>query len=92
MRRTDASKAKNWDTSHDTALTSDVMNVMNTDISSWTAFTEYPFQKHQHHITRHTETAKPDQAPDTTRKTEKEATSLDPNLDRADITDPAIVT
>ena len=66
--------AKNQDTSHDTALTSDVMNVMNMAISSWTALTEYPLQEHQHHTTRHTETATPDQALDTTGKTEKEET------------------
>ena len=38
-RRTNVFNAKNQDTSHDTALTSDVMNVMNMDISSWTALT-----------------------------------------------------
>ena len=40
MRKTDASYARNQATLHDTALTSDVMNVMNMDISSWTACTE----------------------------------------------------
>ena len=53
---------KNQYTSHDTALISDVMNVMNMDISSWTALTECPFQEHWHHTTRHTEIATPDKA------------------------------
>ena len=57
MRKTNASNAKNWDTLHDTALTSDVMNLMNMDILSWTALTEYPLQEHWHHTTRHTEIA-----------------------------------
>ena len=46
MRKTDASNAKKWDKSHDTSPSSDVMNVLNTDISSWTALTEYPLQEH----------------------------------------------
>ena len=60
MRKTDASNARNWDTSHNTALTSDVMNVVNVDISSWTTLTEYPLQEHWHHNTRHTEIFTPD--------------------------------
>ena len=46
MKKTNASNIKNQDTSHNTALTSDVMNVMNMDILSWTALTEYPLQEH----------------------------------------------
>ena len=59
MRKTDVSSAKNQETLHDTALTSNVMNVMNMNISSWTALTKYPLQEQQYHITRHTETATP---------------------------------
>ena len=44
MRKVNDSNAKNWDTSDTTSLTSDVMNVMNTDISSWIALTEYPLR------------------------------------------------
>ena len=43
--------AKSQDTLHNTALTSDVMNVMNMDILSWTALIKYPLQEHQCHIT-----------------------------------------
>ena len=68
------------------------MNVMNMDISSWTALPGYPLQEHQHHTTRHTETATPDQALGTTRKTEKEKTGPDHSLDTADTTAPAIMT
>ena len=51
-----------------------------------------PLQEHQHHTTRHPETATPDQALDTTRKTEKEETGPDHSLDIADTAAPAIVT
>ena len=91
MRKTNVSNAKDQDISHDTALTLDFMNVMNTDILLWTALTGYPFQEHWHHTTRHTETATPDQALDTTGKTKKEQTSPDHSLDTADTTAPAIV-
>ena len=67
------------------------MNVMNMDISSWTALPGYPLQEHQHHTTRHTETATPDQALGTTRKTEKEKTGPDHSLDTADTTAPAMM-
>ena len=50
-------------------LTSDVMNVMNTDISPWTALTGYLLQEHWCHTTKCTETTTQDQALDTTRKT-----------------------
>ena len=40
MRRTNVVNAKNQDTLHDTAFISDAMNVMNMDISSWTALTK----------------------------------------------------
>ena len=59
MRRTNVFNAKKQDTSHDTALTSDVMNLMNMHISSWAALTKYDLQEHQHCITRHTEIATP---------------------------------
>ena len=88
MRRTDVFNAKNQDTLHNTALTLDVMNVMNKDILSWTALTGCPLQEHWHHTTRHTETATPDQALDTTWKTENEETSPD----KADTIVPAIMT
>ena len=77
---------------HDTALISDVLNVMNMDISSWTAITKYPLQEHWCHITKHTETTTPDQALDTTERTEKEETGPDLSLDTADITAPAAMT
>ena len=92
MRKTDASNAKNWDTSYDIAHTSDVMKMMNLDTLSWTAFTEYPLQEHWHHTTRHTGTATTDLALGTTGKTKKEDNSPDLSLDIADIVVPAIVT
>ena len=92
MRKTDVSNAKNQDILHDTALTPDVMNVMNMDISSWNAPIGYPLQEHQHHTTRHIETATQDHALDTTGKTEKEETGPDHSLDTADTAAPAIVT
>ena len=92
MRRTNVFNVKNQDTLHGTARTSDVMNVMNIDISSWTALTKYPLQEHCHHITRHTETTTPDWALDTTGRTNQEETGLVGSLDTADITAPANVT
>ena len=89
MRMTNVSNAKNWDTLHDTALTSHVMNVMNMDKSSWTALTKYPLQEHQHHITSHTEISTADIALDTT---EKEETGPDHSLDTADVVVPAVMT
>ena len=80
MRVTDVFNDKNEGTSHDTALTSDVINVMNLDILSWTALIKYPLLEHQYHITRHIETAIPDQALGTTEKIKKEETGPDPNL------------
>ena len=77
---------------HNAALTPNAMNVMNMDISSWTALTKYSLQEHWHHITRHTETTAPDQALGTTRKTEKEETDPDHSLGTAGITAPVIVT
>ena len=74
------------------ALTSDVMNVMNTDISSWSTLTGYPLQEHQHHITWQTETATPDWAPDTTGKTKIKETAPDHSLDTEDTTAPAVIT
>ena len=62
------------------------------DISSWTSLTKYPLQEHQLHITMHTESTAPDQALDTTRRTDKEETGLDHSLDTADIAAPATVT
>ena len=92
MGKTDASNAENWDTSHNTALTSTAMNVMNFNKLLSTALTEYPLQGHWHLTTRHTEIATPDLALGTTWKTEKEETSPDHNLDTADIIAPASVT
>ena len=92
MRKTDASNAKNQDTSHNTALTSDVMDVMNFDTSSWTALTEYLLQENQYHSTRHTEIATTDLALGTTGKTEKENTSPDHSLDTVNIIAPDVVT
>ena len=63
--------AKNQDTSHDTALTSDVTNAMNMDIFSRTALTKYPLLEHWCHITGHIEIATPDEALDITEKIEK---------------------
>ena len=60
MRKTNASNAKNQDISHTTALTSDVLNVINTDISSWTVLTEYLLLEHWQHTTRHTAITTPD--------------------------------
>ena len=57
---------------HCTALTSDVINVMNMDTLSWTALIKYPLQEHQCHITRHIEITTPDQALDTAKKMAKE--------------------
>ena len=68
------------------------MNVMNTDISSWTALTEYPLQEHQHHTTKHTEIATTDPAQGTNEKTEEEETCPDYSLDTANIIAPAIMT
>ena len=81
MRKTDVSNAKKWDTSHNTGLTSDVMNVMNMGISSWTALTEYTLQEHLHHTTRHIEIATTDPAPGSTGKTEKVETGPDHSLE-----------
>ena len=92
MRKTDASNAKNQDTSHATSLTSDVMNVMNLDTFSWTALTEYPLQEHQHHTSRDTEIATTDLVLGTAGKTEKEETGPDHSLDTANIIVPAIMT
>ena len=64
---TDVFNAKNLDTLHDTALTSDVMNVMNVDILSWTALIKYLPPNHQYHITRHIEIITTD--PDCNRET-----------------------
>ena len=83
MRKTNASNAKNQDISHTTALTSDVMNVMNTDTLSWTALTEYLLQEHWHHTTRHTEITTPQWASGTTRKIKKVETDPDDSLDTA---------
>ena len=49
MRKINVSNAKNWDTSHNSALTSDVMNVMNMGISSWTALRESALKKLPRH-------------------------------------------
>ena len=68
------------------------MNAMNTDISSWTALTEYPLQEHQCHTTGHTEITTPDQAQGITGKIEKEETAPDHSLDIADIAASAIMT
>ena len=92
MRMTNVFNAKNQDTSHNTALTSDVMNVMNMDILSWTALTKYPLLEHLHHITRHIEIATPDQALDTTKMIEKEETGPDNSLDIVDTAAPAVMT
>ena len=90
MRKADASNAKNWDTSHNTALKTNVMNMINMDISLWTALTEYPLQEHWHHTTRHTEIATPDLALGITGKTEKEKTNPDHSLDTASIVAPVM--
>ena len=71
---------------------SSVMNVMNSDTSSWTALTEYPLQGPQHHTTRHIEIATTDLALGTAKKTEKEETSPDHSLDTANITALATMT
>ena len=92
IRRTDVFNVKNQDTLHNTALTSDVMNVMNMDILPCTALTKYPFQEHQHHMTRHTGTTTPDWALDTTGKTKKEETGPDHSLGTAGIAAPAVMT
>ena len=68
------------------------MNVMNTNISSWTALTGYLLQEHWHHTTRHTEAATPDQALDTTGKTKGEETGPNHSLDIANTAAPAIMT
>ena len=49
---TDAFNARNQETLHDTALTSDAMNAKNMDIYSWTALKNTAF--------RHTSTASQD--------------------------------
>ena len=67
-------------------------HVMNMDILSLSALTEYPLQEHQHHTTRHTEIATPDWAQGITRKTEKEDISPDHSLNTANIIAPAIMT
>ena len=90
MRKTDASNAKNWDISHETAPTSSIMNVINLDTWSWTALTEYPLQEHWHHTTSHIEIATLDHTLDITRETEKEETGPDHSL--ANIIAPAIMT
>ena len=89
---TDALNANNWDTLHDTALTSSVMNVMNSDTSSWIALTVYPFQGHWCHTTRQTEIATTDLTLGPTGKTEKEETGPDHSVGTANIVAPAIVT
>ena len=91
MRKTDVSNANNKDILHDTALTSYVMNVINTVILSWVALTGYPLLEHQDHTTRHAETATPDQALDTTRKTKKGAIGPDHSLDIVDTAAPTVV-
>ena len=92
MRKTNVFNAKNQETSHNTALTSDVMNVINTDILSWTALTEYtleyPLQEH-HKAHRNYNTRSSSR---TIGKTEKEETGPDHSLDTADIIASAIMT
>ena len=92
MRMTDVLNAKNQGTLHDTTLISDVMNVMNMNILSWTALIKYPLLEHWHHITRCIGIATPDQDLDTTKKIKKEETGPDHSLDIADIAGPAIIT
>ena len=92
MRVTNVFNAKNQDTSHDTALTSDVMNVMNMDIMSWTALIKYSLLEHLCHTTRHIEISKPDQALDTAEKIKKEETGPDHSLDIVGIAAPTIMT
>ena len=92
MRKTNISNANNQDTLHDTAFTSDVMNVMNTDMSSWNVITEYPLQEQWHHTTRHTEIATTDPALNATGKTKEEETSPDHSLDTVNTVAPAIMT
>ena len=53
---------------------------------------KYLFQKHQQHITRHTEAATQDQAQGPIGKIGKEGTTLDHTLDTADLAAPTIVT
>ena len=74
------------------ALTSDVMNVVNMDILSWTSLIKCPLPEHQCHITRHIEITTPDQALDTAEKIEKEETDPDYSLAVVDIAAPAVVT
>ena len=68
------------------------MNVMNMNISSWTALTKFPLQEHQCHVTRHTGTITPDQVLDIMGKTEKEEMGPDLSLGTAGIAAPAIMT
>ena len=89
---TNVFNVRNQDTLHDTALTSDVMNVMNMDILSWTSLIKYPCLEHLCHITRHIEIATPDQALESTEMIEKEETGPDHSLDIVDITAPALIT
>ena len=84
--------ARNQDTPHDTALTSDAMNAKNMDIQSWIALTKYHLQAYQHNITRCIETATPGQVLDTAKKIEKGETVPDHTLGIADIAAPATMT
>ena len=81
----------NQDKSQDTALTSSVMNVMNSDTSSWTALrvppSGMPAQHHKAHRNHHNRLAL-----GTIGKTEKEETGPDHSLDTANIIAPAIMT
>ena len=43
MKKTDVSNVKSWDTSQDTALTSDVLNAISMYISLWISLTKYLF-------------------------------------------------
>ena len=90
--KTDVFNVKSWDTLQDTALTSDVTNVMSTDISSWLLLTKYLLWEQWQHTTRHIEVTAQDPAQGTIRKIGKEGTTLDHILYMADITALAIMT
>ena len=90
MMKTNIFNVKSWDIFQDTALTSDIMNVMSTDISSWIALTKYLLWEHQQHITGHMEVDTQDQAEWPIRKIGKEGTALDHILDTAGIVDPIV--
>ena len=57
MMKINVSNVRNWNILPDTALTSNVMNAMSTDILSWIALTKYLIQEYQQHITRYMEAA-----------------------------------